>query len=296
MSRKKEKQPKLKTHKIMNRPILALILMPLFCMLISTIFGGIIDSIGQSYNPDYIGGAGVAIGALVTLAIYKKWFKGEFEGNLTTRNLGKGLLLVAPAIVFFIMNLFDLDFSTVTAGAVILAVLEGAGPGIMEEVAFRGLSGSNFMRVWRDEKKFVLIVTLTSILFGASHLFNIIAGAGGAISLVQAIYAFGFGVLFCAVYFRSGTLWPTMIMHTLIDASAFLNPGFTGVLEDSGFDPQMIYLALIGIAFGALGYYYIRPAKRAEMIDIWSRKWANALPIHPEETEVNEPENPAPEE
>lgn len=266
-----------KTHKIMNHPILALFLMPMWCMLIASVGGGVLDAIVKEYNSAYPGGIGVALFALLCLAIHKGWFKGEFVGNLRFKNAGTGLLLILPGFVLMVMNMLDTDFSVLAPRDYLNALFLGMAPGIAEEVAFRGLSGSNMMRVWRDENKIPLAVVLTALVFGGVHLLNVFVGASQAITVTQGIYAIGLGILFAAVYFRTGTLWPSIVTHTLIDASAFLNKELVesgGVLTDNGgFELAMLIPMAAGIICAALGFRYIRKEKRGEIIALWDEKW-----------------------
>ena len=265
-----------KNHKILNHPYLALILLPLWCSFVASILGGIFDSIAMSYASAYAGGLGTALATLVCLAIHKKWFRGEFDGNLKTRNFKEGLLLISPTVVFLIMNLSAVSFSEITGKDVFNAFCLGTAPGVLEEVAFRGLSGSNFMRLWKEEKKIPLVATLTAVLFGAFHLLNISAGAGVASSVTQAVYAYGAGVIFAAVYLRTGSLLASILSHALVDTTAYMTPGMianAGVMTDSGFEWGMVIVAVIGLGYGALGYYYLRPSKRAGILQLWSEKW-----------------------
>ena len=265
-----------KNHRILNHPYLALILLPLWCMVMASLIGGIVDGIATGYMDSYAGGIGTILAALLCLAIHKRWFRGEFDGNLKVRNFLLGLLLLSPTVIFLVINLWGVPYSTLTAGTVFNALCMGAAPGVLEEIAFRGLAGSNFLRVWKEEEKIPLAATLTAIVFGAVHLANIFAGAGVPASINQAVYAFGGGVLFAAAYFRTGSLLPSILIHTLIDTSAFLNPEMMnagGVITESSFSWEMVITSLIGIGYGVLGYYFLRPAKRGEVLQLWSEKW-----------------------
>lgn len=282
-----------KKHTIMNRPILALVIMPIWCMIMASILGAIFGA--GLFGPDNAAATSVATAAaaLLCLAIHRSWFKGEFDGSLKLKNFGLGMLLLLPSLLFFVTNLTEVSFKTLTPAAVLTAFCMALGPGVMEEVAFRGLAGSNFMRVWRDEKKLVPVVTLTALLFGLVHISNILAGAGKAVSFTQAVYSFGAGVMFAAVYLRTGSLLPSILVHTLVDMSAFMTSELMesgGVLSGNSFDPSMLITGLLGLALAVLGFWYIRPAKRAEILSLWSEKWAVTVPQEPAAEEEAEGE------
>ena len=131
MKKKKEKKVrKPRTHRIMNRPVLALFLMPLWCMLIAGIFGYIVDGIISGCYPVYKGQLGSAAGGLLCLAIHKGWFDGEFDGNLTLRGTKKGLLLLSPCLIFVVLNLLE------------MATPAPADSGCHERTLMSGRSGS----------------------------------------------------------------------------------------------------------------------------------------------------------
>lgn len=274
---KREKRRKrVRRHRLLNRPILGTVLLMLWGMMILTSFGNGLDLVAKEHSAGYLGGGWTALFALLGLLIHRIHFRGEFNGNIKAKNFGIGMLLILPTMIFVATNLLEADMSALTPGYVLFALLAGMGPGLMEEVTFRGLALSNLMRVWNNERKIPLNVTFTALLFGLVHLGNILAGAGVIVSAVQSVYAFGTGVLFGAVYVRTGNLLPCMVAHTLVDFTAFLNPELAeagGVMTDTGFEPAMLLLAAVGIGFAVLGYYYLRPAKRAEILELWGEKW-----------------------
>ena len=296
MKREKKKK-RIRQHKLLNKPILGTILLVLWGAVVLTSFGSGFDMVAKEHSADYLGGGWLAAFGLLGLLIHKFHFRGEFSGNIQAKNFGMGMLLILPTMIFVVTNLLEADMSALTPGRVLLALAAGMGPGIMEEVTFRGLALSNLMRVWHDEKKIIYSVSFTAALFGLIHLGNILAGAGVLVSAVQSVYAFGTGVLFAAVYVRTGNLLPCMVAHTLVDFTAFLSPELAeagGVMADKGFEPQMLFLAAVGLAFAALGYYYLRPAKRAEILEIWSEKWKRPAEEQlPADSGITEKELPA---
>ena len=267
-------------------PILGLFLLPLGCMLMAQYLDTGVMLLGDA---DTFGIFATAIGSVLAgalcLYIHKGWYAGDYEGSLKLRNLGKGLLMLLPFLVIIAMNAQGIDFSSLTGETVFALFISGIAPGFVEEVAFRGLAGANFMRTWRTEKKIVLSATLTSIVFGAVHLMNLSEGAGVIVTFTQVFYAMGFGIMLSAVFLRTGTLLPSIVVHTLVDFTCFLGRGGDGVLTDNGsFDINALISILLGLVFGALGYYYIRPSKRKEILDLWAKKWHLA----PEESETEE--------
>ena len=257
----------------MDRPWLALILMPLWSMLFQNV-GSFLDMMAKDLiSPAYPGGVCCILMGFLALWIHKLIFRPEFKGSLNGKNLGKGILFLLPAFAFVIMNLMGLNNSTGhTLASVIAAILAGSVPGVVEEVAFRGLSGSNFMRLWHDGKKIRLAAILTGIVFGGVHIANLIAGAALSATLVQVAYAIGLGIMFAAVYFRTGSLWPSIIMHCLIDISYHLQ-ATSGILSKAASTRTIILLGTFAVLFTAYGLFLLRDKKVDEINAVWKDIW-----------------------
>ena len=269
----KEKIRKLReSHIIMNRPYLALFVMPLWAAIIKNITC-IPDQVIRQIWPEYQIGIFAILGAFLCLSIHKKWFSSDFKGNLQTKNLGRGLVLLLPTAVFVILNLTSLEkLKEASFVSILVSIIAGTTPGVFEEVAFRGLAGSNFMRFFHTGKKIRLAAILTGILFGGVHIVNLMAGAALSSTLIQVVYAMGLGIAFAAVYFRTGTLWPTIILHSLIDISHYLTSS-SGILKAESSTLQIIILAVLAVVFTAWGFYLMRDSKVPEINAVWKSIW-----------------------
>lgn len=265
---KKKNLPR--THKIMNHPYLALILMPLMGLFFELLIAGVLPSVfpeaAEKYHLDAVG---VIIAAVVCLLIFKGWFKGEFTGCLSFKNLKTGLLLLVPTLVFIIINLTEIHYSELTVKDILVAFFVSLAPGLSEEVNFRGLSGSNYMRVHPDGRRLPLIAALLGLIFGASHLMNLTADAALDKTLLQLFYAAGVGILYAAVFFRTGSLIPGIISHWAVDFTSFMTPGSSGALSTS----DIIRGIALGTVMAAFGFWFIRKAKREEIAKVWAEKW-----------------------
>jgi membrane protease YdiL (CAAX protease family) len=94
--------------------------------------------------------------------------------------------------------------------------------GFVEESVFRGLMLTALRErgVWRA-------IIVTSVLFGLTHLANVLAGATVLETISQVAYTIAFGVAFAALVLSTGIIWPLVLAHAAIDAAYFLQvPGF----------------------------------------------------------------------
>lgn len=87
--------------------------------------------------------------------------------------------------------------------------------GFMEEALWRGL----VLWVLRPTGPLPAVV-FGSLLFGASHLANVLFRDSVTLVAAQAVGAFCFGVGYAAIALRIGAIWPLMVMHALSDLFA----------------------------------------------------------------------------
>lgn len=287
-----EKEVKIRQHKILDHPILGYFLLVMFSMIITQIVAGIIDSKilaniipGYRMEITFMGktsdattGVGAALGAVLSAFIFWLWFQRKFEGVLTFKNVKKGLTLVAPLVILHVIGSL---VSIVTVGitdSVIVAFLHATAPGFSEEIGFRGLGVANYMRTIKESKKIPVIFWISSVVFGFAHMANAIVGSTPTLALIQSVYAVGIGMAFAGVYLRTGSMWPTIIGHMIIDFAelsradlASSNALMTGLTVGD-------YITIIvGILGAVWGLYLIRKSVRDDIMEVWNRKW-NALP------------------
>lgn len=117
---------KVRNHKILNQPIVALILLMLWGYVFYQIIGGIfLISLGDNYL-----GYGFAIGAIIALAIHKAWFSPEFKGSIGIPKFCSKdikytyLLFAAMTIVIDLIPLVEngYSFSFVSLGTTLKAL------------------------------------------------------------------------------------------------------------------------------------------------------------------------------
>ena len=222
----------------------------------------------------------VAAGSLILLAVHKRWFAPEFEGCLTGKDLRPALLpLALIALTIWIPSIIECAVDSRLGAPTLDQFATALMAGVSEEVIFRGIPGSYLMRQWREEGKIPFVLFFTSALFSLTHAFNLFAGATLSGTVVQLIFTFALGFLFCAIFLRTGSLLPCILIHAAHDIISFLDKGSYddgGVLVAtmSGLD----YAVNIGVSALMLGVaiYMTRPAKQKDILTIWAEKWGGA--------------------
>ena len=127
--------------------------------------------------------------------------------------------------------------------------------GFVEEVFFRGLILRALAPrgLWRA-------AIVSSVLFGLAHSLNVLSGANPLATLLQVGYALAIGFGFAAVTLRTGTIWPLVLIHALIDFASFRVTN--GVSSGSATTMDMAITALYIVAFTGYGIVMLRAERR----------------------------------
>lgn len=139
-------------------------------------------------------------------------------GLLPIRSTGSLLILWLPLLIilgFFSLSLFQ---GLPSLQAIVFVGINTLLVGISEELAFRGILFSGARTALRP----IGAIVLTSIIFGAVHVFNGITTGDWAAAAVQATAAAMSGLLFIAILIRTGSIIPAMIIHWLWDFGIFV--------------------------------------------------------------------------
>lgn len=96
----------------------------------------------------------------------------------------------------------------------IFAVLSMILIGYIEEIIFRGFLFKGILP--KDGvKKSIFIVAIT---FGIGHIINLFAGQTNLETIAQVFFAIGWGFMLTCIFYKSKSLLPCILAHSLIDA------------------------------------------------------------------------------
>ena len=85
--------------------------------------------------------------------------------------------------------------------------------GVAEEFLFRGVIAQTLLEHFGTSRAGIWKACLLSgLFFGGAHLTNILSSAPFGV-LMQCVFAGSLGVLFAAIYFRTGNLWVLVFLH-----------------------------------------------------------------------------------
>jgi uncharacterized protein len=162
---------------------------------------------------DWLGPATWAVYAAFTLVVVAVTGRWRAVGLLTRPRPGWLGLIAVPfaAGLPFVLLGWNLGAEAVVPLLVVGVPLIA----LNEELMFRGilLDMLSSLGVRRA-------VILTAVLFGCSHIANLVAGAYPPFTAMQVAATTAGGVAFAAIRIRTGSLWPLLVLHAAIDVVA----------------------------------------------------------------------------
>ena len=143
---------------------------------------------------------------------------------------------------------------------------------LAEEALFRGVVAGTLLEHYGPSRAGIWkACALSGLLFGAGHLVNLLSSAPLGV-LIQCCVTAALGMLYAAIYFRTGNLWVLIFLHTLQDTAALI---YTGLYEGgatvsevvSSYDPSMLLSAL----FYLLPTVFLLRKKRLALVSAFWR-------------------------
>jgi membrane protease YdiL (CAAX protease family) len=145
--------------------------------------------------------------------------------------------------------------ATVTAGgeAVLSFLLVCLGTALFEELLFRGfLLPLCLDRLGYTRRGRFLSVLLSSAVFGAFHLLNLLAGADPGATLLQVGYSFLIGCVAAVLCCVTGRLLVPILFHFVYNAGGYLVPRLgQGPLFDT---PTVLVTVFLSLGCAALAF------------------------------------------
>ena len=147
---------------------------------------------------------------LIALIIALK--RVEYYGLTKVKDLKKYLYFI-PLILLLSVNLWNGFNINNTKQEIVFHILTMINIGFIEEIIFRGFL---FKMMAKDNVKIAILVS--SITFGIGHIINLLNGASFIPTLMQVFYAMAIGYLFVIIFYKSKSLLPCIITHSLFNS------------------------------------------------------------------------------
>ncbi len=257
-------------------------------MQLSSLFGYAIFGIAfiSSPNDAMVQNLSQLLGEVVAAIVLCFVLKASGKANLLTKKgkgffggLGIGFYVVIFAVgigiaqVYTMIDSGEFAFNFAPASAVLILAMFSVG--IAEELEARALIGNAFLEHFGTTYKGVIkAALLTGVFFGAMHITNALE-APLPETLSQVVLCFTGGVLYAAIYFRSGNIWAIAFLHGLNDVGAstidwMMNAGLQVTSTVSSFAwtdavQTVVFAAIdLGVAF-----FLMRKQRNPELQQVW---------------------------
>ncbi len=175
------------------------------------VMGNLRNNFGDASPYSFLGLLVIAIA--LTIFIAKNKLRKEY-GLVGLSDIKKYLyfipfvLLVSVNFWFGVSMHYDLVHQ-------VFAVITMALVGYVEEIIFRGLL---FKAIEKDGIKQAIIIS--AVTFGAGHIVNLLTGHATIDTFLQMAYAIAIGFAFVMVFYKSGSLIPCIITHSLVNITS----------------------------------------------------------------------------
>lgn len=154
-------------------------------------------------------------GVLILLIMLLK--RKEYYGFTRVKSI-KQYLYFIPLALMVSANLFNGININNTTEEIVFHILTMINIGFIEEVIFRGFL---FKMMEKDNLKVAIIVN--AITFGIGHIINLFNGADLISTLIQVCYAMCGGYLFVILFYKSKSIVPCIVTHSMINALSIFN-------------------------------------------------------------------------
>lgn len=189
-----------------------------FCMML-IIFYIVINSIClNSFGQfDYKTALVNTVFSLLLIIFIRKLKRLKYYG-LTKPKDSKKYLYFIPLILISTCNLWTGININNTVLEITFFMITMINVGFIEEIIFRGFL---FKMMEKDNVKTAIIVS--SVTFGIGHIVNLFTGADIIPTLIQICYATSIGYLFVIIFYKSNSLLPCIITHSIVNALSVFN-------------------------------------------------------------------------
>lgn len=110
----------------------------------------------------------------------------------------------------------------------LIAIVNMALVGLVEELIFRGFL---FRAIEKENVNRAIIIS--AVTFGVGHIINLFTGQASVETILQVMYAIAFGFAFMMMFYRSKSLIPSIVAHSMIDiTSKFSNQNLSPQAEN----------------------------------------------------------------
>jgi hypothetical protein len=126
----------------------------------------------------------------------------------------KKYLFFIPMWILATGNIWDGFAPSYQGASLIYALFSMILVGFVEEMIFRGF----LLRAMLKKDKLYVAIIVSAVTFGIGHIVNLFTGQASFETVMQIIFAVSWGFILTMVCYKSGSIIPCIIAHSMIDA------------------------------------------------------------------------------
>ncbi len=165
----------------------------------------------------------IALVAILLIWIHKEKLSKKY-GLIKGEFPQKSYLYFVPLIITVSVNFWGGVCVNYTVLETVLYIISMLAVGCIEEIIFRG-----FLFKFLSKENLTVAIIVSSLTFGFGHVINLLNGANLISTLLQIAYATSAGFLFTIIFYKSNSLLPCIITHSVMNATSVFacNTGLT---------------------------------------------------------------------
>jgi len=191
---------------------------PLFCILLILFYIIINSYCIQNFGLIDYRSAIINTGfSLFLIVLMNLLGRTKYYGITKVKNPKKYMFFI-PLIFIPTVNLWNGININNSTNEIIFYILAMINIGFIEEIIFRG-----FLFKMMEKDNITIAIIVNAITFGIGHIVNLLNGAELIPTLMQMCYAVAIGYLFVIIFYKSKSLVPCIITHSLINSLSIFN-------------------------------------------------------------------------
>lgn len=227
-----------------NELLFAILWIAAYCVVIGTLKGSF------DYDSIYLLLALIVFAAGITAFVKVNHLEEKYGLTGWPKDMKKYLYFI-PMWILATGNIWGGVSPSYPGTSLVIAALSMILVGFVEEMIFRGF----LFRAMLSKNETIVAIIVSAVTFGIGHIVNLFTGQAGFDTVMQIIFAISWGFILTMVCYKSGSIIPCIIAHSMID-----------VLSLFGADHELADWIYIGLTIVAAIVYcaYLAKIKSGE--------------------------------
>ena len=186
--------------------LFAILWIAAYCVIIGTLKGSF------DYDSIYLLLALIVFAAGITAFVKVNHLEEKYGLTGWPKDMKKYLYFI-PMWILATGNIWGGFSPSFHGTSLVIAALSMILVGFVEEMIFRGF----LFRAMLSKNETIVAIIVSAVTFGIGHIVNLFTGQAGFDTVMQIIFAISWGFILTMVCYKSGSIIPCIIAHSMID-------------------------------------------------------------------------------